>query len=65
MDESDMATLREEQDRDLAINNARYCAAMNPMRGPNVCPNCTGRNDRAHTGHNRCSACAEDETWFL
>jgi|GEM_PF-6907294 len=65
MNESDMATLREEQERERAINNARYCVVINTMRGPSVCPNCMGRNDRANTGHNWCSACAEDEAWFL
>ena len=58
MDESDWATLREEQERERSINNALHGASMNPMRGSNICPNCKGRNDRAHTGHNICSACA-------
>ena len=65
MDESDMATLREEQEREIAIHNALNRGAMNPMRGSSTCPNCAGRNDRAQHGYEWCSACAEDPGWFV
>lgn len=61
MDESDMATLREEQARDIAIHNALNQGAWNPMRGDAVCRKCGERNDRAHLGYGVCSACMDGD----
>lgn len=63
-DDLDRANDLAEMHRENAIRNALHGASMNPMRGSSVCPNCKGRNDRAHTGHNLCSACAEDPDWY-
>ena len=63
-DNLDRASELEEMHRVNAIRNALNGAAMNPMRGSNVCPNCKGRNDRAHQGFEWCSACAEDPDWI-
>lgn len=64
-DDLDRAADYSEMWRENAVRNALLVGASNPMRTSNICPNCKGRNDRANTGHNLCSACAEDEAWFL
>lgn len=65
MDESDMATLREEQERERAIRHALSGAHARHANGPATCPNCSTRNDRMREGYEWCSACAEDPAWHL
>jgi len=63
LDDSDMATLREEQEREASIRSA-LMGVTAPMTGPAICPNCKGRNDRMRDGFQWCSACAEYPEWY-
>jgi hypothetical protein len=67
MDESDMATRREEQDRDLAIMNVLNGNAMNPCLGAKTCVTCGEPNDRPSRvqGWDTCIDCREFPGWHL
>ena len=65
MDDSDWATLREEQHREAAISNTLLRGAGNPMLAKAHCVTCGYANDRQRDGFDVCSDCVADPGWHL
>jgi len=67
MDESDMATQREEFDRELAVMSVLSGNAMNPCLGKKICIMCGEPNDRKSRAQcwDVCADCRENPGWHL